>query len=224
MQAIYQEILPPSGVQFATCLKLLPTTLLSRDSLPTSDPSGLLVVSRRSLFNIVVARSNVLRIFEVVEELAPMDAQREEERERKAAVRRGTESVEGEVEMDTDGEGFINLGKIKVNSTTCPRYSTPIRRLSPLTTSSLKREATERPVLIVSSQSTTQKDTLGPLMLIRLYLIREHRLHGIVTGLETVRIMSSIDDNLDRLLVSFKDAKVSSICVSKDRKVNLIPS
>ena len=52
-----------------------------------------------------------------------MDAQREEERERKAAVRRGTEAVEGEVEMDTDGEGFINLGKIKVNSTTCPRYS-----------------------------------------------------------------------------------------------------
>ena len=97
MQAIHQEILPASGVQFATCLKLLPTTLLSRDSLPTSDPSGLLAVSRRSIFNVVVARSNVLRIFEVVEELAPMDAQREEERERKAAVRRGTESVEGEI-------------------------------------------------------------------------------------------------------------------------------
>ena len=150
MQAIHQEILPASGVQFATCLKLLPTTLLSRDSLPTSDPSGLLAVSRRSLFNVVVARSSVLRIFEVVEELAPMDAQREEERERKAAIRRGTESVEGEVEMDTDGEGFINLGQIKVNSATCPRYSTPIRRLSPLITSSLKREATERLVLTVS--------------------------------------------------------------------------
>ena len=150
MQAIHQEILPASGVQFVTCLKLIPTTLLSRDSLPTSDPSGILAVSRRSLFNIVVARSNVLRIFEVVEELAPMDAQREEERERRAAVRRGTESVEGEVEMDTDGEGFINLGQIKVNSTTCPQYSTPIRRLSPLTTSGLKREATERPVLTVS--------------------------------------------------------------------------
>lgn len=151
MQAIHQEILPASGVQFATCLKLLPTTLLSRDSLPTFDPSGLLAVSRRSLFNVVVARSNVLRIFEAVEELAPMDAQREEERERKAAVRRGTEAVEGEVEMDTDGEGFINLGQIKVNSTTCPRYSTPIRHLSPLITSGLKREATKRLVLTVSS-------------------------------------------------------------------------
>ena len=151
MQAIHQEILPASGVQFATCLKLLPTTLLSRDSLPTSDPSGLLAVSRRSLFNVVVARSNVLRIFEVVEELAPIDAQREEERERKAAVRRDTEFVEGEVEMDTDGEGFINLGPIKVNSNTCPQYSTPIRRLSPLITSSLKCEATERLVLTVSS-------------------------------------------------------------------------
>ena len=61
-------------------------------------------------------------------------------------------------------------------------------------------------------------------MVIRLYLIREHRLHGIVTGVETVRIMSSIEDSLDRLLVSFKDAKVSFICVSKDRKVDLVPS
>lgn len=42
----------------------------------------------------------------------------------------------------------------------------------------------------------------------RLYLIREHRLHGIVTGMEGVKIMSSLDDQLDRLLVSFKDAKV----------------
>ena len=51
-------------------------------------------------------------------------------------------------------------------------------------------------------------------MIIRLYLIREHRLHGVVTGVETVRVMSSIEDNLDRLLVSFKDAKVSFIRVS----------
>ncbi|KAJ3476928.1 hypothetical protein NLI96_g10812 [Meripilus lineatus] len=43
----------------------------------------------------------------------------------------------------------------------------------------------------------------------RLYLIREHRLHGTVTGLETVRIVNSIEDNLDRLLVSFKDAKIA---------------
>ena len=47
-------------------------------------------------------------------------------------------------------------------------------------------------------------------MVIRLYLVREHRLHGIITGVESIRIMSSIEDNLDRLLVSFKDAKVSS--------------
>ena len=81
-----------------------------------------------------------------------MDAQREEERERKADIRKGTESVEGEVEMDADGEGFINLGQIKVNWTACPRNSTPIRHLSPLITSSLKREATERLVLTVSSR------------------------------------------------------------------------
>ena len=48
-------------------------------------------------------------------------------------------------------------------------------------------------------------------MIIRFYLVREHRLHAIVTGVETIRVMSSIEDNLDRLLVSFKDAKVSFI-------------
>ena len=60
-------------------------------------------------------------------------------------------------------------------------------------------------------------------MVTRLYLVREHRLHGIVTGVETVRVMSSIEDNLDRLLVSFKDAKVSSIRASGLRQVGYIP-
>ena len=46
----------------------------------------------------------------------------------------------------------------------------------------------------------------------RIYLLREHHLHGIVTGMEAVRIMSSVEDGLDRLLVSFKDAKVCSFC------------
>lgn len=64
---------------------------------------------------------------------------------------------------------------------------------------------------VSSPQSTTQKEALGPPMVTRLYLVREHRLHGMVTGVETVRVMSSIEDNLDRLLVSFKDAKVSLI-------------
>ena len=42
----------------------------------------------------------------------------------------------------------------------------------------------------------------------RFYLVREHRLHGTITGLEAVRTVHSLDDKLDRLLVSFKDAKV----------------
>lgn len=38
--------------------------------------------------------------------------------------------------------------------------------------------------------------------------MREHRLHGIVTGVEGVKIISTLEDKLDRLLVSFRDAKV----------------
>jgi len=48
----------------------------------------------------------------VREGLAPIPTQADDERERWAKVRRGTEAVEGEVEMDEQGEGFINIAKV----------------------------------------------------------------------------------------------------------------
>ncbi|KZT07933.1 uncharacterized protein LAESUDRAFT_724410 [Laetiporus sulphureus 93-53] len=164
MQALRQEILPPSGVEFAACLKLTPSTL------PDSKLPGSSAGSSRVLFNVVVARSNLLRIFEVREEPAPFSSQKEDERDRRASVRKGTEAVEGEVEMDVSGEGFVNMGSVK---------------------------------------STAQNGAAHPLTVNRFYLVREHRLHGIVTGIEGVRIITSIEDSLDRLLVSFKDAKIA---------------
>lgn len=41
-----------------------------------------------------------------------------------------------------------------------------------------------------------------------LFLIRQHSLHGIITGLAAVQTLASEVDQRDRLLVSFKDAKV----------------
>jgi hypothetical protein len=52
------------------------------------------------------------------------------------------------------------------------------------------------------------KNDIEPPTRTRLYLVREHRLHGTVTGLEGVKIIASLEDKLDRLLISFKDAKV----------------
>ena len=43
----------------------------------------------------------------------------------------------------------------------------------------------------------------------RMHFVREHLLHGIVTGLEGVKTIATALDGLDRLIVSFKDAKVS---------------
>lgn len=160
MQALRQEILPPSGVEFAACLKLTPSTL---PNLPGTSTG-------RALFNVVVARSNLLRVFEVREEPAPISTQKEDERDRRASVRKGTEAVEGEVEMDASGEGFVNMGSVK---------------------------------------STGPNGVSHPPSINRFYLIREHRLHGIVTGVEGIRIITSIEDSLDRLLVSFKDAKIA---------------
>ncbi|KIK53793.1 hypothetical protein GYMLUDRAFT_49207 [Collybiopsis luxurians FD-317 M1] len=43
----------------------------------------------------------------------------------------------------------------------------------------------------------------------KFYHIRTHKLHGIVTGLEGVKILGSEEDGKDRLLVGFKDAKIA---------------
>jgi hypothetical protein len=65
-------------------------------------------------------------------------------------------------------------------------------------------------------QSVGQSTTISLPTVTKFYLVREHRLHGIVTGMEGVRIMSSPEDKLDRLLVSFKDAKVCKRGLSID--------
>jgi cleavage and polyadenylation specificity factor subunit 1 len=49
---------------------------------------------------------------------------------------------------------------------------------------------------------------MHPPTVTRFYFLREHRLHGIVTGMASIKIMASLEDKLDRLLISFQDAKV----------------
>ncbi|KAI9568018.1 CPSF A subunit region-domain-containing protein [Boletus coccyginus] len=147
MHALRHDILSPSGVEFAVALNLTPSTT--------------------TLVNVVTAKSNLLRIYGIREQPSPISEHVESERDRRARVRRGTEAVEGEVEMDQSGEGWVNLGAVKSNANREP--------------------------------ATTW----------RFYLVREHTLHGTVTGLDKIRTMSSNDDKLDRLLVSFKDAKIA---------------
>ena len=105
---LHQLILPPSGVEYATVLKLTPSTVTPSSASTSSAP-----VSGCALYNIVLARSNYLRIYEVREEPVQVDGEKEREREKKY-VRKGTEAVEGEVEMDEGGEGFVNVGSVKV--------------------------------------------------------------------------------------------------------------
>jgi len=105
MHSVHQQILPASGVEFATSLKLTPSTLESHPDVAHHHES----VSR-VFCNLVVARSGFLRVFEVVEEPAPV--LQDEEKDRRSIVRRGTEAVEGEVEMDERGDGYINIAKV----------------------------------------------------------------------------------------------------------------
>jgi cleavage and polyadenylation specificity factor subunit 1 len=110
MHSLRQDILPPSGVEFATSLKLTPSTLGELRTPPNATARH--EFAARALCNVVVARSNLLRIFEVREEPAPIATQAEDDRERRSRIRRGTEAVEGEVEMDEQGEGFVNIAKV----------------------------------------------------------------------------------------------------------------
>ncbi|KAH0834713.1 CPSF A subunit region-domain-containing protein [Lanmaoa asiatica] len=151
MHALRHDILPPSGVEFAVALNLTPLT-----------PS--------TLVNVVTAKSNLLRVYGIREQPLPISDYVESERDRRARVRKGTEAVEGEVEMDQSGEGWVNVGAVK------------------------------------ASQSNANQETATAL---RFHLLREHTLHGTVTGVDKIRTMSSSDDKLDRLLVSFKDAKIA---------------
>ncbi|KAJ7130141.1 CPSF A subunit region-domain-containing protein [Mycena epipterygia] len=158
MHALHHEILPPSGVEFVASLKLTPSTL-------PAPPYGR-GSTTQTLCNLVLARSNLLRIFEVREEQAPFPSPSEEGGDER--VRKGTEAVEGEAEMDTGGDGFVNISK-----------------------------------------SASHKSAVYPPIVTRIHFVREHSLHGIVTGIEGIQVMASIDDKLDRLLVSFKDAKIA---------------
>jgi len=96
MHALRHDILPPSGVEFATTLELTPSTITgssSQEKLP------------RVLTNAVVSRSNLLRIFEVWEQPPQISTYIEDEQERRAHIRKDTEAVNGEVEMDEVEKG-----------------------------------------------------------------------------------------------------------------------
>lgn len=103
MHALRHDVLPPSGVEFAVALKLMPPVV--------AGPAASLGSSR----NIVTARSNVLRIYDVQDRPFTASGHVESEREKRAHVRKGTEPVEGEVEMDQGGEGWVNMGSVKVS-------------------------------------------------------------------------------------------------------------
>ncbi len=98
-----QEIVAANGVEFSVSLRLSP---------PLREVSSELDAT--SLGNLVVARANVLRVYEVRQQhLVYRQNQRPSIGTGGARVRKGTEAVEGEVEMDSQGDGFVNVAEVK---------------------------------------------------------------------------------------------------------------
>ncbi|KIJ27344.1 hypothetical protein M422DRAFT_271488 [Sphaerobolus stellatus SS14] len=187
MHALRRELLPPSGVEFATSLKLTRAAVAAQDG------------GNRVIGHLVVARSSFLRIFEVREEPAPLPPVDDAA----AAGRKGTEAVEGEIEMDDGGEGFVSVGLVKVTIPFLLKDTCIVDRAMDF----FSYNALVWIVLIDRPKSATQN--VIPTTVTRLYLLRSHRLHGTATGLDRVRTLATAEDGLDRLLVSFKDAKIA---------------
>lgn len=105
MYALRRELVPPSGVEYATSLKLTPSTVFRSHSSNGDAP--------QAVTNLVVARSNTLRIYEVQEEDSLAFASSSGSgKDNWPKAKKDTEAVEGEAEIE--GEGFVNLGLVKV--------------------------------------------------------------------------------------------------------------
>jgi cleavage and polyadenylation specificity factor subunit 1 len=104
MYALRQELISPNGVEHSLFMKLTSSCVSSSSQ-------------TKVIANLVVARSNLLRIFEVREEAAPLPSLEEVEGKANAGTSKvGTEAVEGEVEMDQEGEGFVSVAQVKVSA------------------------------------------------------------------------------------------------------------
>jgi hypothetical protein len=68
-------------------------------------------------------------------------------------------------------------------------------------------------LLLVNDQLALRSSnaTAGPPKSLRLHHVLSHTLHGSITGLGAVQTVSSIDDGLSRLMVSYEHAKVRSL-------------
>lgn len=146
--------------------------------------------------NLIAAGGSQLRVFEVRQE--PVWAQSGEGSQ--AGIEQSAERVKDEQDrmcidgVDVEQEGYNSLADTNLTSvsrTNMTHTSIP----SPLTDGCLPTPF-QQPKAIANAQ-------------LRLYLVSESTLHGTITGLAGIRTMSSLEDGLDRLLISFKDAKVS---------------
>jgi cleavage and polyadenylation specificity factor subunit 1 len=154
MHGLFNELLPPSGVDYAVWLRL-------------TGASSLCHTDARQ--HLVVARGNRLRIFELREET------------RSESTNRGSrqQSQSENATSENNEQGKISPTKVS--------------------------EGASRKSCLTPSQEAIDESTDA---ISKLHLLREHRLHGVVSGLQRVRMVSTEGERIERLLISFRDAKV----------------
>ncbi|EJT99386.1 hypothetical protein DACRYDRAFT_17537 [Dacryopinax primogenitus] len=177
MHAIRREIIPPSGISHAVSLQLIPPRKQRNSS------KG----RERTICQLVVARSSLLRVFDVKEE-----GDLREEATGDQVKLEDEEKLEDKEKLNgVNGDSKVNV--------------TFQFRISRTYVNACFYASTSYFILATHSELTVSQAAVRT----RLHLVREHRMHGFVTGLEKVRTLASGEDGMDRLLVSFKDAKIA---------------
>ena len=130
--------------------------------------------------NLIVAGGNDLRVFEIRESQIASTSSSSSKRANGVDGLQGAMSdEEGEIEEGME-EDFYDIGHAEVRLPFAGRTAYANVQAAPV-------------------KYETEK---------RLHLLAAHQLHGTITGLAALRTIESSVDGLDRLLVSFKDAKV----------------
>lgn len=131
--------------------------------------------------NLIVAGGNDLRVFEIRESQSALIPDSKHTNGTNGTLE-GASDEEGEIEEGME-EDFYDIGHSEVSFCFITRWVMADIKAAPV-------------------KYKTEK---------RLHLLAVHQLHGTITGLAALRTIESSVDGLDRLLVSFKDAKVCFI-------------
>ncbi len=208
VHALHQQLLPATGASYVVSCNLTPTAeWIDQQLSQTADshdegsaPSSSSVKSSRTtletlkrwraergelISHVVTAKEDCISVYEV-RRRSPQQADQERGRDR---IYR---------------DHFASIAEASTFASVADRVGPPSKTIPLVQGAEGSIQSVDLDALAgEGGQEELQRD-------VKLFLLRRHTLYGVVTGLQSVRTKASAKDGRDRILVSFKDAKVST--------------